>query len=197
MSGLEKILEEIHNEAQAEAQLALAKAHAEADEIISLAKKEGGETAAAVLKNAEAEVQEAERSLESAKRLQRRRQMLVFKQEIIAETLAQAQQALLALPDDAYFALLAGWVKKKALAEKGVLCLNEKDKARLPADFLPELLPQLPKGAALEVGEAAVPIDGGFILQYGDLAENCSVEALFNANADAFSDIARGALFDE
>ena len=40
-------------------------------------------------------------------------------------------------------------------------------------------------------------IDGGFVLIYGGMEENCSFSALFDANREDFLDAAKAVLFEE
>ena len=50
-------------------------------------------------------------------------------------------------------------------------------------------------GASLTLDEAPRDIDGGFVLIYGDIEENCSFEALFDAQKDRLQDEVRALLF--
>lgn len=197
MTGLEKIIGEICNEAAKEAQSIIEKAEGQAAEILAQAKAQIQAKEAETAKATDAELAELARSRESALHLQRRQRILAAKQQAIAETLQKARQTLLLLPDGEYFNLLAGLIKKSAQPKHGVLILNERDKARLPADFIAGLLSQLPENAALTVSEDCQPIDGGFILKYGDILENCSFETLFNTKLDEFSDLAMKTMFDD
>ncbi|MEM5769654.1 MAG: V-type ATP synthase subunit E family protein, partial [Bacillota bacterium] len=121
MTGLEKIIEEICNEAAKEAQSIIEKAEAEAAEILEQAKAQMQAKEAETAKAAEAEVAELVRSRDSALHLQRRKRILATKQASIAEALQKAKQTLLQLPDEEYFKLLAGLIKKAAQAQSGVL----------------------------------------------------------------------------
>ena len=136
MTGLEKIIEEICNEAAKEAQSIIEIAETEAAEISAQAKTQMEAKEAETAKAAEAEIAELARSRDSALHLQRRRRILATKQEAIAEALQKAKQALSELPDEEYFNLLAGLIQKTAQPQKGVLILNERDRARLPSRLL-------------------------------------------------------------
>ena len=52
-------------------------------------------------------------------------------------------------------------------------------------------------GGSLAVSREAQAIDGGFVLVYGGMEENCSFSALFDANREDFLDAARAVLFGE
>ena len=195
MTGLEKIIEEICNEAAKEAQSIIEKAEAEAADILEHAKAQMQAKEAETTKATESEVAELARSRDSALHLQRRQRILATKQAAIAETLQKATQTLQQLPDEEYFNLLTGLIKKAAQPQSGVLILNERDKARLPANFIAGL--QLPEQVALSLAEDCQPITGGFILKYGDILENCAFETLFNTRLDEFSDLAMKTMFDD
>ena len=95
----------------------------------------------------------------------------------------------MSLDDAAYFGLIFKMVGKFALPQQGKLILNEKDLARVPGDFdvqLKAALAAIP-GAVLSLSNSTCPIDGGFVLDYGGIEENCSFEALFYSSQEAFA----------
>lgn len=73
--------------------------------------------------------------------------------------------------------------------------LSPKDLERLPQGFAARLNAALPQNAALEVSPSPRPMDGGFVLQYGDVEQNCSLSALFDELREGILDEAREALF--
>lgn len=195
MTGLEKILAEILDEAKAEAEHALAAAKAKADEMAVTAKAEADTVADKARAAAAQDVADVEYSRNSALALQRRQRTLAQKQALLAETLEKARDSLYALPDGDYFGLLVKLAAKTAQPGEGELLLNEADLARMPKDFEKQLAGALPTGSTLKVGGQARPIDGGFVLKYGDVEENCSFAAIFDAREDEFSDLIRDVLF--
>lgn len=195
MTGLDKILAVIRDEAAAEAQQVINEAKAQAEEILAAAKAENDAKTARIDATAVQDVADVERSLESAIVLQRRQRTLEQKQLLLAETLKMALDSLYELPEDTYFELLARLARDAAEPGEGELLLNEKDKARLPADFEQKLAGEMPAGSTLKLSSITRPIDGGFVLKYGDVEENCSFEAIFNARGEEFSDLVRDILF--
>lgn len=195
MSGLDKILAEIRDEAAAEAKQAVDMAKAEAEKIAAKAKEDSRAQTDRILATAEQEVADIERSRESALALQCRQRTLAQKQMLLGETLQKAQAVIKDLPQDVYFDLLVRLAKNAAQPGAGVMLLNAADRKRVPADFAKKLADVLPQGASLAIADDACDIDGGFVLKYGDVEENCSVEAMFNARGDEFSDLIRDTLF--
>ena len=195
MTGLDKIIKEIQDEAAGEAAAAIAKAKQEAAEILDKAQAENEEKAAHIAADAARTVTEIERARESAIALQRRQQILQNKQSLLNETLTKAQTSLHELPESEYFALLVLLAAASAQPGEGELLLNEKDKARMPATFAANVSSGLKNGAKLAVSANTRPIDGGFVLKYGDVEENCSFKAIFDARKEEFTDAIRTILF--
>ena len=197
MTGLDKILAEIHKEADSEAHGTVEKAKAKAEQILKEAKADSDAIVVKIAESAAQETAEIIRSRDSALMLQSRRRILAVKQELLSETMEKAKEQLLDLPQKEYFKLLISMAKKAVRPGKGILFFNEKDKVRVPADFIARLLAELPNGSVLKVSDETRAINGGFVLVYGDIEENCSFDAVFDARADEFKDIARRVLFEE
>ena len=195
MSGLEQIVREIEDEAKREAQEIVAKAEADAAALVDEAKKSAAAVAAQIAQASRQELADVRAGGDSALALQKRRVTLETKQALLAETLGKAKEELRAFPADKYFALLALLAAHSAENGEGEMMLNAADKARIPADFADKLNAALPAGRTLSVSGDTRPIDGGFVLKYGDVEENCSFDAIFNARHDEFSDKARDILF--
>ncbi len=195
MTGLEKIIAEIQDEAAQEGKALTDKADAAAQKVLDEAKAESAAKAERILAAAQQEVKDIELSRQSAVALQRRQQMLAKKQVLLSETLQKAQSSLYELPVNEYFNLLVRLAKGAAQSGEGILFLNADDLKRMPADFEVNLSAALAKGATLSIATDTRPIDGGFVLKYGDVEQNCSFEAIFNARADEFSDLVRDVLF--
>ncbi len=195
MTGLEKIVKEIADEASAEAKTTLENAKAEADDILAQAKSE----ADALREKSEADAQkhrsELEQSRNSALALQKRQRLLETKQALLSETLEKARKELYALPVDLYFTLLLKLAAQAAEEGKGEMMLSEQDAARLPQDFEAKLAAVLPSGSTITLLKETRPVDGGFVLKYGDVEANCSFAAIFDARREEFADIISPILF--
>ena len=80
-------------------------------------------------------------------------------------------------------------IDKFVSKETGEIIFNKKDLERLPKDFGATL------ASNLKVSSEIRNIDGGFILLYGDIEENCSFSALFMAEKENLQDKVRDLLF--
>ena len=197
MTGLEKIISEIVQESEKEAKEILDAAHAEAKRISESAKSKSEAVTREINEASTQNIKDIATGFETTLDIQRRRMALVKKQSIISETLQKAKEAIYKLPDGEYFDLLTKLAVKSAHNGEGTALINEQDTQRLPSDFEAKLNSCLPKGSSLKISEETLKIDGGLVLRYGDIVENCSIEAVFSARADEFSDIVRRVLFDD
>lgn len=183
MSGLEKILEHINNEAAASAARIMETAKEEAARILETDKAEAARLEKQISKQSEADVAAASKRIQSAADLKEKRMILEAKQKEIDRVIDESLQRLNSLGDNEYFEVITRMVKRYSTGEKGVLKMSEKDLARVPAGFEDSL-----KEYGLELSKEGIDIDGGFMLVYGDVQENCSFGALINASRESLQD---------
>ena len=195
MTGLDKMISQIQDEAKAEAERRVAEAREEARKLTSQAAAEGEAMGDALLGQAE---EEAERCLErvrSSADMKRRMTLLQAKQEVIAGVLEKAYEKLDSLDEAAYFDLIRRLLIQYAQPLDGEIRFSERDRKRFPAGFEKEIGKiAAERGGSLRLGENAA-IDNGFILAYGGVEENCTFRAMFDSRKEALQDAARKVLF--
>lgn len=198
MTGIEKIAAEIEESGRAMAAEALASARREAEEYSAAQAARGEAERLAAGQETDARCASIAERAASGAALRKRRAVLAEKQRLLSETLEAARQAALALPDGEYFALLLRMAKRYALPKKGEIAFSARDLARLPQDFAAKLGAAAKEaGGSLAIRMEPCAIDGGFVLIYGGMEENCSFSALFDANREDFLDAAKAVLFEE
>ena len=196
MTGTEKILRHIAAQAEEESGKILAAAR---DEIGKIEARSAAETEN-IRKNGEAKAEalmaDARSRSEAALAMKKRRELLAVKGRLIREAVDKAYSRLTDLPDGEYFAFLNGMLKDHIRPGDGVLLLNRRDLARLPEDFAAGAKAMAEaKGGSLALSDEPADIDGGFILRYGGIEENCSLKAVFAERADDLKDAVREVLF--
>ena len=198
MSGLEKILNEIHSDAERESREILEKAQTEEKDILARAEKEAAEVKAAAQekgKNLTATLRERS---QSAAALRVRQRMLREKQSLVQETLALAEKQLLERPAAEYFGNLLTLLKQAVQPGAGILYLSARDLERLPEGFSKQMEAiAAEKGGSLRLASTPRKINGGFVLEYGGIEENCSYAAMFTAEREQLEDIISAQLFSE
>lgn len=196
MTGLEKIIAQILDEAGSTAKSALAKAKEEAAAIVEAAEAESSLRSQEILQKSEAEVAGYLERIHSSAELQSKKAILKAKQEVILEITRKAYEQLISQDTESYFGMIKRMLEKFALPEEGDIYLSEFDLKRLPVGFEAEIEKIAEaKGGRLTLSNEGKKLDGGFILVYGGVEENCSFRALFNANKDIFQDEVNQLLF--
>ena len=196
MTGLEKMISQIVEEAETEAKGREDAARAEADKITSEAKAEAEKLSADILAQSEADAANYLERIKSSADLQRRTQILRAKQEVISSVLEKAYAALSEMDADAYFAMIRKMLEKYVLSEKGEIYFSAGDLERLPAGFENEISAiAAKKGGSLTLQKDGRAIEKGFILVYGGIEENCTFRALFNTQRDDLQDKIHQELF--
>ena len=196
MAGIEKITNEIQLDAEKEA--------AGIIEAAGNAAKKAREDA---IRESEAYISSANEKLDKKRAAEEKKilsqcehieklKMLETRQEIIEDTLLKAKNQILDMDAKEYFDLILSLLEKRVLPEKGLFAMNSADLKRVPADFASKINAIASKdGGELRISDSAANINGGFILKYGNIEINSSVDALFDEHRDEFVDIVNKVLF--
>ncbi len=194
MTGLESIINQIAGDAQQEAEAILQEARRKAEEAGNAAKEEAQQQVKAVLRKGEQDAKDIRDRAESAAELEKRNQLLAFKQQLIQEAVAGAQASLEGAPDKEYFDTLLQLYKRFAQKGQGELRLNKRDHGRLPGDFLARMKKEVP-GADVHISPTSCDIESGFLLVYGGMDINCTFRAVFEDAYEELRDAAGKLLF--
>ena len=198
MTGLDKMKSQILDEAKAAAEGKIAEAKAQAEETIRNAKEDAAKQTESILHKSKNDVSNYQERLESSIDLQKRTKILAAKQEVIAGVLEKARAKVEAMEAGEYFSMLLKMVEKYALAQDGEICLCAADLARLPEGFEAEVSRiAKEKGGSLKLSGEGKQIKNGFILVYGGVEENCTINAMFDAKKDELSDLVHRLVFSQ
>lgn len=191
MTGLLNILAQIETEATKKADEIILKANNDANEMISAAKKEAQEILESYTQKAEKKIQEILSRTKASNEIEKKRTELFKKQEIIKAVLETARNDIKNQSDDDYFDFLGKILAKYAQDENGTVVLSSRDFESMTKSFK-EIL--LEKGLEAKAGNVADK--NGFVIVYGNIEINCTVDAIFDAEAEELSDMLNKFLFD-
>lgn len=186
MAGIESITSLIIEEASSDAEKILSDAKKTAESILADAEKTAAEKAASAEVSAQAEIDDILARAQSASKLQKRRDLLAAKQEIISETVESAKKRLINLSDDEYFELLYKLTKKYQTGANGLFALGARDLKRVPKDFESKL--KEISGGKLTLSKEPANIKNGFLLLYGGIEIGASFDSLFEENSEKITD---------
>ena len=193
MNGIEKIIDRISGDAQAEIDAVLSQAKAEAAEIAAKYEAQAKAEGEDILSRGKRAAAEREERLVSVAQLECRKGQLAAKQEVIDAAFTLALDKLLALPEDRYTALLVELAVQAAPNGKGMLIFSQGDRARVGKAVIDAANEKL-KGS-LTLAEETRPIRGGFILSDGRVEVNCSFETLVRLQKAELTGKVTGVLF--
>ncbi len=198
MTGLDKILDQIHAEGNAEAQSIIDDANASAEAIIAEAQAEAGKLTESIQKKSASDVASYKKRVESSNDLYRRNETLKCKQEVIAKVIEMAYDEVCSMDTESYFDMLEKLIKRYALAQDGEICFSAKDLKRMPEGFQKKIeAAAAGTGGSLTLSKDEKNIENGFILVYGGIEENCTFRAIFDSRQDEMQDRVHAILFEE
>ena len=196
MTGLDKMISQIIEEAEQSAKGMLDEANAKAEETAKAAAEDAGKLKEEMSRKSEADVANYMERVKSSADLQRRTAILKAKQEVIVGILDKAYASLDKMDERSYFDMIRKMLSKYVRNVQGDICFSSKDLARMPEGFGNEIEAiAAKKGGSLTLSKESRDIDNGFILIYGGVEENCTFRALFNTQKDRLQDMIHRELF--
>ena len=196
MSGLDKMKSRILEEADHSAKEIMDKANAEAEAVIKAAEEEAKAEAGRISSKAERDEADYAKRVASSVDMRRKQAYLAAKQEVISHVLESAYSTVMNLEVKEYFDMLEKLLERYVLPEEGEICFSAKDLGRMPEGFSGKIKTiAANKGGSLTLSDEARDIDGGFLLVYGGIEENCTIKAVFDAKREELSDQVNRLLF--
>ncbi|QOV20273.1 V-type ATP synthase subunit E [Blautia liquoris] len=198
MNGLEKITEQILDEAREETDQILDKAEKEKTKILAKSKKECDQRKREFIASMEKELQDYSDREASVREQRFNRAVLQEKQLIIEEMIDKAYHQMKNQETGIYFKTLERLFERYCHSEEGQMILNIHDLERMPGDFrysIEQLAGK--KGGSLTISDVPGQISDGFLLIYGKVEENCTFQSIIEAKKDCLKDQVNKILWEE
>ena len=177
MNGIEKLTQQIAADAQVEIDAILAEAKEKADAITAdYAQRAEKAAAERLAKGTEAAAQREERLIAMAD-MERRKDLLAAKQEMVGKAFDKALEQLCNLPDEECVAILTKLAVAASASGKEQLIFSQKDRERVGKAVVLAANEAL-KDGNLTLSEQTRNMAGGFILSDGAIEVNCTFETL-------------------
>lgn len=190
MTAIEKILSDIAESAQAEADKRLSAANAEAEKIISDAERLAKQISETAAEEAQRKAELAAAAGDSAAQLKTRDETLRIKQELIEGVLNDVPGRLCSMPDAEYFDFLYSLLKRSGETE-GTLYLGKNDLKRDISEIKKRIA-----DTDIKIGNDAADIENGFILKNGGIEINASFSALLREKHGELVDAVNKIMFE-
>ena len=198
MSGLDNIVKKIKSNSQDEIELIKKDAEGYRANVLAEAKKETDKEIKKILDQAKRDQDLFEEKVVSNGEFKQRNALLKAKGEVIDEVIERALDELKNQDTDSYFATILNVLKENVQDKDGKICFSKKDLDRIPSNFgvkASDIAKE--KGGSLTVDNEPADITDGFILKYGDIEENCTFDAIFEAKRDELRDLVNKNLFNK
>ena len=195
MNGIDKIIQRIEADAQAELDRVLSAAKEQAEEITELYRSRAEAEAAELKARNEKNAAEREERLVSSAQMEVRKASLAAKQQMLDKAYALALDKLCSMPDAQYIETVAELLVQAAPRGAGKVIFSPGEKERIGAAAVAMANEKL--DGQLTVAEETRPIRGGFILADGRVEVNCSFDTLVRLQKNETAGAVAKILFPE
>lgn len=195
MNGIDKIIQRIETDAQADIDRVLNEAKAEAADIAAAYQAKAEAEAAELAAKNEKVASEREERLVSAAQMEVRKATLAAKQDMVEKAYALALEKLCSMPDAQYIETVAALLVQAAPKGTGKVIFAPAEKERIGKAAVEMANEKL--GGQLTVAEETRPIRGGFILSDGKVEVNCSFDTLVRLQKNETAGAVAKILFPE
>ena len=195
MNGIDKIIQRIEADAQAELDRVLSAAKEQAEEITELYRSRAEAEAAELKARNEKNAAEREERLVSSAQMEVRKASLAAKQQMLDKAYALALDKLCSMPDAQYIETVAELLVQAAPRGAGKVIFAPGEKERIGAAAVAMANEKL--DGQLTVAEETRPIRGGFILADGRVEVNCSFDTLVRLQKNETAGAVAKILFPE
>jgi len=196
MTGIEKIIAKIEDDCKINCDEIITKAHSEAQLILNNAQIAGEKAKETAIQTAKIKCKTDIELANSKAEHERKKLILATKISIINEVISASMQKLNNLPELDYFNAVMILINRYAQNGCGVLRFSQKDLKRIPPDFdisLNKMFSGSEK--SIVISNEPISIDGGFVIAYDDIEQNCTFDSLLNDHLDEIKDELYDAIF--
>ena len=192
MAELQQITMQIEQAAKEKAGQIMADAKAQYEDIMHTYKVRGEQEKAKIAEKAKKDAERITQMAISAAAQKSAQDILAFKINTIEQVIEQAKQSVVQMEKDVYMQRMEKLLDSKITKpyQKGIIYFNAEDLKSIPKAFKDKI-----KEYDLEIAKEPIDISGGFLLVFGKIEENCSVDALFRERYEQLVDFVGTHLF--
>lgn len=185
MTGTDRIKAKILEDSKKIADENLSKARQEAQRLVTEAQKEALVRTEKARQAALDEASNLKKRMIAVASLEERKRMLKVRQSMVNAAFKTAFEKVVKLPVEEYGQFLKGIIIDSVRKGEGEILFNETDQSRLGSQYIEEINKMLKaegKASELRLSKDTIPNRGGFVLKYGEMEINCTLEIMFDMN---------------
>ena len=175
MTGTEKIIAHIEDDARKQAEAILAEAEEKCAAVRADFEEQAKKLYSEKIRDGVKACQDREDGALRIARMEARKSVLAVKQEMVSKSFDLAREQILSLPEEDYVAFLKKLALSAGLTGDEEILLNAGDREKIGAKLIEALKGE---GKTLKLSDETADIAGGLILRRGNVETNCSVELL-------------------
>ena len=187
MMGIDKVIAGIIASAEEQSSIIKAEAEEKAAAICASFNTKAAEQAQVIKAESDKKCAAFLAREQAAGRQERRLAILSAQGKEIESAIEGAREKLINLPVDEYFDVLFRLFEKYRASGEGEISLGKVDATRVPNDFVNRCETAFPD-CKLTLVEPTQSSDYGFIVDYGKILVNCTVDEIFRVKKQAMSD---------
>jgi V/A-type H+-transporting ATPase subunit E len=175
--AVEDILKKIAADAESEAAAILAEAKRGADDAAARARQKAASDRERLGARARQRAEEERNRVVTLARLEARRALLAEKRALIEKVFEEARKAVIAMPTDAYRALIRTYLARTVEPGDEEVILAEGE-TRIDQAFLDGVARETGRKGRLILSAERRPIGAGFVLRRGNTETNCGLDSI-------------------
>lgn len=187
MGGLEKIIDRIISNAKETAEANINEARKKALEIEKDAKEKADYLKAQNEQKIIADCDKIKQMAESADRQNLRHSLLKARNDVIKSIIAEAKEHIKSMDGEKYTDILKKLIKNNISNDEGEIIFSKKD-LKIVDDKFKEYIKEESR-SKLKVSDEIADIESGFIIRYGKIEINCSIDSIFEDKYNELSDL--------
>ena len=199
MDGIDKITARIEADAAADAAHTAELAQGQCDSIRADGEKQAQDYYWQKIREGNKLAEDRASQLVTAADMEARKQMLAYKQSLVAEVFDKAEEKILNMSGETYVDFLAGQAARASVTGMEKIILSGKDRAELGSKIVSRAnvrLAGLGKTGRLILADETGDFRGGLILQDGKIEVNCTLETLMAQARVAMASLVASELFN-
>ena len=195
MSGLDNITSHILENAKSEAQVILNDAKEKASEINSEYSIKAQKIKDEFKLRIQNETDRIAQMGDASDRQVRREIILNTRNELIDEIINESVNKIKNMPDEEYKNILLTILKNSQTGAEGEILFSKRDKRFADSEFCAKC--DEITNSKLKISDETANIESGFIIRYGKIEQNCSIDAIFEEKHNIFTDLVNNNLTSE